>query len=118
MPVFVRHICRRLLDDERETIRTLSKDLPAVWNASTTSAADKQRIVQILLNRILVSVQDSTERVDVTLHWVGGFTSQHELIRPVRGYAQLSDYEHLIARIQGAATRGPFVCSNRRGAQP
>ena len=89
-----------LTDDEREAIRTLSQDLPAVWNASTTSAADKQRIVQILLNRSLVTVQDSTERVDVTLHWAGGFTSQHELIRPVRRYDQLADYERLIGRIQ------------------
>ena len=95
-----------LSDDEREMIRTLSKDLPTVWNASTTSATDKQRIVQILLNRIVVNVQDSTERVDVTLHWAGGFTSQHELIRPVRGYAQMSDYEQLIARIKGLRREG------------
>ncbi|NQV29001.1 MAG: recombinase family protein, partial [Rhodopirellula sp.] len=112
-----------LTDDERETIRKLSKDLPAVWNASTTSAADKQRIVQILLNRILVRVQDSTERVDVTLHWSGGFTSQHEFIRPVRGYAQLSDYERLIARIKGLRREGLSFAAiaeelNRDGFRP
>jgi hypothetical protein len=89
-----------LTDDEREAIRTLSQDLPAVWNASSTSAADKQRIVQILLNRIVLTVQDSTERVDVTLHWAGGFSSQHVLIRPVRRYDQLADYEQLVGRIR------------------
>lgn len=112
-----------LTDDERETIRALSKDLPAVWRASTTSAGDKQRIVQILLNRVLVTVQDSTERVDVTLHWAGGFTSQHELIRPVRGYAQLSDYERLIARIKGLRREGLSFAAiaeelNRDGFRP
>lgn len=112
-----------LTDDEREAIRTLSQDLPAVWNASSTSAADKQRIVQILLNRILLTIQDSTERVDVTLHWAGGFTSQHELIRPVRSYDQLADYERLIGRIKGLRREGLSFAAiaeqlNRDGFRP
>jgi len=112
-----------LTEDEREAIRELSKDLPAVWNASATSAADRQRIVQILLNRILVTVQDSTERVDVTLHWAGGFTSQHELIRPVRRYDQLADYERLIGRIkelrrEGVSFAGIAEQLNRDGFRP
>jgi len=35
----------------------------------------------------------------VTLHWAGGVTSQHRVIRPVARYEQLATYAELIARI-------------------
>ena len=35
----------------------------------------------------------------LTLHWSGGFVSQHELTRPVRRYEQLSNYGDLLGRI-------------------
>jgi hypothetical protein len=37
--------------------------------------------------------------VNVTLHWTGGVTSQHRVIRPVGRYTQLSTYPQLLARI-------------------
>jgi DNA invertase Pin-like site-specific DNA recombinase len=88
-----------LSDDEREAVLSVSKNLPALWNASNTSACDRQRIVGLLLEQVVVNVQGSTDHVDVTLHWAGGFTSQHELVRPVQRYDQMADYDHLTARI-------------------
>ena len=37
--------------------------------------------------------------MDVTIHWQGGFTSQHEVVRPVRSYEQLRDGDRLVERI-------------------
>ena len=53
-------------------IRALAADLPAVWSAATTTPADRQRIARLLLERVVVTVDKASERVDVTLHWVGG----------------------------------------------
>ena len=89
-----------LSDKERELIRSLSENLPALWSASTTSASDRQRVLRLLIQRITVHVHDSSEHVDVTLEWSGGFASQHELERPVYGYHQLGDYERLVSRIE------------------
>ncbi len=86
--------------EERNLIRSLSENLPALWKASTTSASDCQRIVRVLMERIVIHVHDASEHVDVTLNWSGGFVSQHELVRPVYGYHQLADYERLIGRIE------------------
>jgi len=85
--------------EERETILSLSQNLPAVWHASSTSPADRQRIVRLLIERVVVWIHDGTEHCDVTLHWAGGFMSQHDLIRPVQRYDQTADYDRLIARI-------------------
>jgi hypothetical protein len=54
----------------------------------------------------MVTVHGTTEQADVSLHWAGGFTSRHELLRPVRRYQQIADYERLMARIEELETRG------------
>ena len=89
-----------LSDEQREQIRSLSQSLPALWQASTTSWADRQRIVRLLVERVVVHIQESSNLVDVSLQWSGGFTSQHDLIRPVPGYQQMVDYERLVSRIE------------------
>ena len=82
-----------------DAIRALATDLPALWTASTTSHADRQEIVRHLLDRVEISVAGKTELVDVTIHWQGGFTSQHEVLRPIFSYARLSNYEELKERV-------------------
>jgi DNA invertase Pin-like site-specific DNA recombinase len=89
-----------LSDEQRDLIRSLSENLPALWKASTTSGSDRQRIVRLLIERMVVHVHDSSEHVDAELHWSGGFVSQHELLRPVYGYHQLADYERLLDRVE------------------
>ena len=61
-----------LSDSAMSSIRALAADLPAVWSAATTTPADRQRIARLLLERVVVTVDKASERVDVTLHWVGG----------------------------------------------
>jgi hypothetical protein len=88
-----------LNSDERETILTLSKNLPAVWYAATTTSREQQRIVRMLVERVVVHMEKSSNHVDLTVHWVGGYTSQHELVRSVLRYDQKPEYEKLTARI-------------------
>ncbi len=64
-----------------------------------------------------------SEDVGVTSHWQGGFTSRHEVVRPVRSYEQLRDLDKLMDRI--AALRGeghttPQIADalNREGFSP
>src|SRR5438067_562628 len=84
---------------EREQIRSLARDLPALWRAAGTTAADRQRIVRLLVEEVVVAVQGDSERVDVTIRWVGGDSSRHGLVRPVRRYEQMADYGRLLSRI-------------------
>jgi len=89
----------RLSEDEVQSIRSLSADIPALWHASSTSPKDQQVIVRYLIDHVTVTVQGESERVDVTINWAGGFESQHELTRPVARYDQLTNYSRLVARI-------------------
>jgi hypothetical protein len=89
-----------LSEQERELVRSLSQNLPAVWSAATTAPSDRQRIVRLLIDRVIVGVQGDTDHADVTIEWCGGFTSHHELIRPVRRYRQMADYDRVAGRIE------------------
>ena len=95
-----------LTDQQRDLIRSLSTNLPTLWRASTTTSGDRQRIVRLLVERVVVGVQGTTEQVDVSLHWSGGFTSRHELLRPVRRYEQTADYERLMDRVGVLQSQG------------
>lgn len=84
---------------EREQIRSLAEDLPALWQAATTTAADRQRVIRLLVEQVVVTVAGVSERTEVTIHWAGGHTSHEALVRPVQRYDQRSDYQQLLKRI-------------------
>jgi DNA invertase Pin-like site-specific DNA recombinase len=83
---------------EMAMIRSLAQDLPTVWNSEGTTRADRQTIVRLLLERILVEVVDGSEQVRVECHWHGGTRTTQTLVRPVARAKALSTYPALIAR--------------------
>jgi hypothetical protein len=108
---------------EREQIRALAEDLPGLWHAPTTTAADRQRIVRLLVKEVVATVRGESEWVDVTIHWAGGSSSSHELVRPVQRYQQMADYGRLLSRIDELRKAGQTLAGvaeqlNREGFHP
>ncbi|MFC4955509.1 recombinase family protein, partial [Streptomyces mauvecolor] len=81
---------RVLTAEEREEIRTLAHDLPAVWRAPTTSDADRKQLMRHLIEMVHVTVIGDSERVTVRITWAGGHQSDGEVVRPVGRLDQLS----------------------------
>ena len=98
-----------LSEADVEKIRTASQNISALWHAEDTTAADRKAIVRCLVDRVVVHVEPRSEYVDVAIHWHGGFTSQHQVVRPVGCYAQLRDYDLLIERIKTLHHEGQTV---------
>jgi hypothetical protein len=90
---------------DRDAVRALAAHLPDLWEAETTTAADRKAIARHLIDRVVVAVRGESEYVDVTIHWLGGMTSAHELIRPVGRYEQMRDYEDLLGCILNCVSR-------------
>jgi hypothetical protein len=97
---FVQQRPLELTDSERDRIRALANDLPSLWQSAATSAIDRKEILRCLIDRVVVGVQGNTEFVDVTIHWAGGFVSQHQIERPVAEYQQMRDYDRLVERLR------------------
>ena len=91
---------------EVDEIRKLARDLPALWDAPTTTPADRQRIIRFLVERVEVAVEGVSERVGVTITWAGGQQTSYEVIRPVSRYDQSADFDHLMARIRELRAEG------------
>jgi DNA invertase Pin-like site-specific DNA recombinase len=96
---------------EREAIRRLASDLPALWHAETTTAADRQAILRQLVERVVVTVQGESEQVALEVHWIGGHRTRTQRLRPVARLDQLSYYPALLARVAALHQQGL-----RRGA--
>jgi hypothetical protein len=109
--------------EEREQIRGLARDMPALWHAAATTAADRQRIVRLLVREVVVTVRGESEWVDVTISWAGGIISRHELVRPVQRDQQMADDERLLNRIDALREGGGTLAEvaeqlNREGFHP
>jgi len=98
-----------LSDADAQRIRAASGNISALWHAADTTPQDRKAIVRCLVDRVVVHVEQRSEYVDTTIHWHGGFTSQHQVVRPVGCYTQLRDCDLLITRIKTLHQEGKTV---------
>jgi DNA invertase Pin-like site-specific DNA recombinase len=96
---FLREQPSSLSADEEARIRELSRDIPALWNAPGTTAADRKEIIRLVVERVVVHVRNDSEEVEATIHWRDGSTSHHMIVRPVRRYEHLHDFDRLVAHL-------------------
>ncbi len=97
---------RTLTAAEREQIRALAADLPAVWDAPTTTDADRKQLIRHLVEQVRVTVPGTSEKVDVEITWAGGHRTAAQITRPVACLTQLSYYPQLAARARELAGSG------------
>jgi DNA invertase Pin-like site-specific DNA recombinase len=91
---------------ERVAIQALACDLPRVWDAPSTTQADRKELLRILIEDVTVNVVGSSELIDVTINWAGGHQTTGQAVRPVGRLDQLSYYPALLARVTGLAAAG------------
>jgi DNA invertase Pin-like site-specific DNA recombinase len=96
---FLRTLPQALDADSRARIVAVAEDIPALWQAATTTAADRKEVVRCLIERVVVQVRAGSAEVGVTIHWQGGATSEHTAARPVRRYEDLGHLEQLLGRV-------------------
>lgn len=91
---------------EREAIRQLASDIPALWASPTTTVEERQEIIRLLIDRVIVAVEGRTEKVFVEIHWAGGYKTQASITRPVAKLEQLSYYNELLIRAEHLRKEG------------
>jgi hypothetical protein len=77
-----------LSDAERAAIRRLATDIPALWTAATTTAADRQELIRQIVDAVVIVAEGKSERVQVTIRWVGGGAMAGTLV-PIRHSSHL-----------------------------
>lgn len=64
---------------DKALLMSLARDLAAVWEAPTTTPRMRQRLVRILIEDIIVDLDDETDVLSLTVHWVGGRHTRYEI---------------------------------------
>ena len=99
----------QLSEEQRGRILALSGDLPSLWAAPETTAADRKEIIRLVVERVEVHVHADDERADVVIAWRGGATTRHEIVRPVARYESLGGYARLMDRIVELRREGQTI---------
>jgi hypothetical protein len=97
---------RALTAAERATIRELATHLPALWAAPTTTPADRKAVVRLLVDHVVATVEGTSERVDVVVHWAGGHETHTRVQRPVGKLVQLQEHPALLDTIRRLRREG------------
>ena len=103
---FLRETPTDLQGEEWERLTAVAADIPALWQAAGTTNRDRQAMLRCRVDRVVVHVQRESEYVHVAREWTGGARSHHEVIRPVRTYAQWRDVDTRMRRMRALRTGG------------
>jgi hypothetical protein len=91
---------------EREAIAQPAQNIPALWHASTTTVADRKEMIRQIIQRVMAQAEGGSERLHITIEWVGGGTTAGITTRPIRRTENLSSYPLLCERIRRLAAEG------------
>ena len=67
------------------SLGVLASNLKTVWDASTTDARLKKRIVRTLVHEVVADIDDAASEIVLIVHWVGGAHSELRLPTRRRG---------------------------------
>jgi hypothetical protein len=120
---FIHEQPRPLSEAEREAIRRLSEDIPALWRATNTTEKERKEILRQVIERIVIHAEGKSERVWVRIEWAGGTSTESVMIRPVAKFEQLSYYPKLCERVRSLAAQGMTAAAiaarlNEEGYRP
>jgi Recombinase zinc beta ribbon domain/Recombinase/Phage antirepressor protein KilAC domain len=87
-------------DADRSELETLAENVPQIWHAPTTTAADRKQILRILIRNVVLDQKRESGLVWVKVIWQTGATSEHWIRRSVHSYGQHSTLNHLQQRIR------------------
>jgi DNA invertase Pin-like site-specific DNA recombinase len=91
---------------ERTAIVQLAHNIPALWHAPTTTLAERKEMIRQIIRQVMVAGEGTTERLQVTIEWVGGGTTAGVITRPISRIEHLSAYPQLCTRIRALAQAG------------
>ncbi len=94
-----------LSEEEREAVRRLTLDVPTVWQAETTTMADRKRLLRTIIQEITLT-PTAPRQASMTILWSGSLTTSHEIVCPPIGWHCLAPAS-LVERLRELASRLP-----------
>lgn len=92
-----------LSEQERQQILALIQDLPALWQASTTTQTERKQLLRLLIKEVTLTRDLDTIRIEV--RWQTQACSTLTLGGPKRSYEQWRTTPRVIEQVRGLAAQ-------------
>jgi DNA invertase Pin-like site-specific DNA recombinase len=106
-------------EQQKQSILSIAQDLPELWNAPSTKAADRKRIIRLLIKDITVEKNKGARKVILHIRWQGRATENIALDIPPPACEMYRCPQSTIEEIQGLAKLLPDIAIvkelNRQG---
>jgi hypothetical protein len=95
-----------LTPEDRAAILALGAELPRIWNANSTTAAERKQILRYIVKEVIVDQKRAVGKVWLKIVWQTGAVSEHWYNRRVRSYDEYALSEHIYHRIRELHEQG------------
>jgi hypothetical protein len=89
-----------LTQADREAIVALGSDLPALWQAPTTTSAERKQMLRLVIRDVIVDGKRAHGQVWVQINWQTGAYEEFCYKRSVRSYDASADVEAIEQRVR------------------
>ena len=106
-----------LNDADRDNVRRLAADLPALWHAATTTMVDRKRLLRLVVTEVTLTTQSEQRRAAFKVLWCGGAVTLHTADWPPAGARQRTEANALSRLAALAGDQPDHVVAARLNAE-
>jgi DNA invertase Pin-like site-specific DNA recombinase len=92
-----------LTPEERTSMQTLAQDLAAIWQAETTTPADRKQLLRLAIESVQLDGVSRPGWIEIQIRWRSGVVTRLEVKRAQPGEGSLKTPEQAVARINALA---------------
>jgi DNA invertase Pin-like site-specific DNA recombinase len=104
-----RHAEWKLTAEERTVIKDLSRDLPAIWSAETTTNQERKQLLRMAIESVQVVGSTQAGQIEVQIRWYSGTITSLSVKRTARGECPLKTPEEAVSRIHKMASQRTYA---------
>jgi hypothetical protein len=93
----------KLTAEERAAITDLSRDLPAIWSAETTTNQERKQLLRMAIESVQVDGSSQAGQIEVQIRWRSGTITSLSVERTARKECPLKTPEEAVSRIHKMA---------------
>jgi excisionase family DNA binding protein len=96
-----------LTAEERQALARIARDLPRLWDASTTTDRDRKELLRTLIGEVTVTVREQPRRAEIEIAWEGGVRTELRVPLVRRGAKRTCTPDDTIELIRALAAHHP-----------
>jgi len=99
----------KLTAEERAAITDLSRDLPALWSAETTTNQERKQLLRMIIESVQVDGITQMGQIEVQIRWRSGTITILDVKRTARGQCSLRTPKEAVSRIHKMAPQRTYA---------